>query len=100
MKGRIAIHEVIPVDNQMEELITNAEGNLPVLEDFVRERGYLSIKQDGIMKALLGLTTLSELERVTEGALMLENEHDMSDEETAHKALAGEIINEDISPTA
>lgn len=86
MKGRVAIHEVVPVDGEMEDLISDAEGNLPALEEFVRERGYLSIKQDGVMKALLGLTTLAELERVTEGAIMLEDDGDEPKDEAEAQA--------------
>ena len=36
----------------------------------------VTIKQDGIIKALKGLTTYSEVERVTEGSLTIGGELD------------------------
>lgn len=69
LKGRVAIYEIIPIDHDMEEVISNEVGNVPALERLIKKKGYLSIKQDGILKVLLGLTTLTELERVTEGGI-------------------------------
>ncbi len=80
LKGRVAIYEVVPIDDEMEDVIAGENGNAPLLEKMVKEKGYLSLKQDGIFKALLGLTTLTELERVTEGALMLGGKLDEVDE--------------------
>ncbi len=37
----------------------------------MRAKGILTIKQDGIMKVLLGHTTMSELERMTEGTRLV-----------------------------
>ena len=39
-------------------------------------RGLITIKQDGILKILLGLTTIEEIERVTEGSIALAEEND------------------------
>ena len=38
--------------------------------------GAITIRQDGILKALLGLTTIEEIERVTEGNIALSEEND------------------------
>ena len=35
----------------------------------------LTIKQDGLLKAIKGLTTLEEVDRVTEGNMSLEEEN-------------------------
>lgn len=66
LKGRLALYEVVELDEEMQNLIVEHEGNIIELEKASRRKGYLTLKQDGIMKVLLGLTTLSELERVTE----------------------------------
>lgn len=70
LKGRVAIYEIVPIDHDMEEVISNENGNVPALERLMKKKGYLSIKQDGILKVLLGLTTLTELERVTEDGIL------------------------------
>jgi type IV pilus assembly protein PilB len=76
LKGRVAIYEVIPIDDKLEEVIVTENGDVLALERAVRENGVLTIKQDGILKVLLGHTTLSELERVTEGSLMVGGDTD------------------------
>ncbi len=72
LKGRVAIYEIIPIDHDMEEVISNENGNVPELEKMIEQKGYLSLKKDGLLKVLLGLTTLTELERVTEGDILAE----------------------------
>lgn len=65
MKGRIGIYEVF----SMNEDITSYLGD-KVEEEELRKKalaqGMVNIKQDGILKVLKGLTTLEEVERVTE----------------------------------
>lgn len=73
-KGRIAIYEVIDVDTQISIIISDKNGNEAELEKAVKEQGMITLKQDGILKALQGLTTLSEVERVTEGTLLVDEE--------------------------
>lgn len=63
-KGRLAIHEVIPVTTGLRPLIIK---NAPA--DEIKEKalaeGMISLKMDGIQKALEGLTTIEEVMRVT-----------------------------------
>lgn len=66
LKGRLALYEVIELDEEMQNIITENEGNVIELDKAARRKGYITLKQDGILKVLLGMTTLSELERVTE----------------------------------
>ncbi len=66
LKGRMAVYEVIPVDEDMKTIITEKEGNEELLNKKKEEDKILSIRQDGILKAVKGLTTLEEVERVTE----------------------------------
>lgn len=67
LKGRLALYEAIEVDNEMQNIIVEGEDSFVKAERLARKRGFITLKQDGIMKMLLGLTTLAELERVTEG---------------------------------
>jgi len=65
MKGRIGIFEVL----YMDERITNLIGDKIDEEELKKAaaaQGMISMKQDGIVKVVKGLTTLAEVERVTE----------------------------------
>ena len=67
-KGRIAIFEALEIDRQIKEIITGSGGNEMEISEHAKKQGMISMKQDGYIKALLGLTSLSEIERVTEGS--------------------------------
>ncbi len=64
MKGRIGIFETIEVTNTFSKLI-DKEVLGKALEDEARKDGFITMKEDGLMKALQGLTTLEEIQRVT-----------------------------------
>ncbi len=64
MKGRIGIFETIEVTNTFSKLI-DKEVLGKALEDEARKDGFTTMKEDGLMKALQGLTTLEEIQRVT-----------------------------------
>jgi type IV pilus assembly protein PilB len=64
-KGRVSISEVVDMTEQMKELIAGKKlGGKEMEEEFIRQGG-VSIQQDGIMKALRGITTMDEVIRVT-----------------------------------
>jgi type IV pilus assembly protein PilB len=65
-KGRMAIHEVMPVYPDMKELIMR-NANSKELFDMARSKGAKSIREDGINKVLTGKTTISEILRVSYG---------------------------------
>jgi len=62
-RGRMGIHELLPVDEHVRELIHNGQGE-QVIEKYVR-RTSASIRRDGFDKVMLGQTTLEEVLRVT-----------------------------------
>ena len=62
-RGRIAIHEVIPITRELKDLILNKATNRELIE-FVRKQGYESIIEDGVQKILNGITSFSEVMRV------------------------------------
>ncbi len=73
MKGRIGIFEVIEADKKFNRLVS--KGVLgPELEAEARKNGFITMKEDGLLKVLMGLTTLEEVERVTEDDWTEENE--------------------------
>lgn len=67
-KGRIAIFEAVEVNNEVREIISEKNGSELDIINYVEHQGMIKIKQDGILKVLKGLTTLEEVERVTEGS--------------------------------
>ncbi|MDD3607255.1 MAG: GspE/PulE family protein [Candidatus Moranbacteria bacterium] len=65
MKGRLGIFEVLNVDNNISRII-NKNINENEIEKMALKNGFTSMKQDGIIKVLHGLTTIEEVQRVTE----------------------------------
>lgn len=62
-KGRVGIFEVILMDKTIETLVERSASEREIAEG-AREQGLLTMVQDGILKVLRGVTTLSELARV------------------------------------
>lgn len=61
-KGRMPLHELFIIDDEISRLIMNGM-TVKEIEEFARERGYRTLKDDGLEKSLAGLTTLSEVRR-------------------------------------
>ena len=74
LKGRLAIFEAIPVDDAIKIIITEKSGEEGLLNKERESEQLLTMKQDGILKVLRGDTTLEEVERVTEGTILLEEQ--------------------------
>lgn len=63
-KGRIGIFEVFELTDDLKEMVAKrASGTM--LGDQAVKNGMVSMKQDGILKSIEGLTTLEEVWRVT-----------------------------------
>jgi len=60
--GRVALAEVLDVNDQIKEIIMSNKRNL-ILDDLVKNQNFITMKQDGIIKVLLGLTTMEEIFR-------------------------------------
>ncbi len=63
-KGRIGIYEVLPVTEKIR-LITTRETSADTIQETAIAGGMITMKQDGILKAMDGLTTIEEIWRVT-----------------------------------
>ena len=62
-RGRLAIHEILPVDRELKDLIlSRASGN--AIRDYMKQKGYATLLQDGLLKVTEGLTTTEEVLRV------------------------------------
>jgi type II secretory ATPase GspE/PulE/Tfp pilus assembly ATPase PilB-like protein len=69
-KGRIAIYEVFEITDEAKVVVTDKAGNENELKKEAQRQNMLSMKQDGFLKVLKGITTIAEVERVTEGTLV------------------------------
>ncbi|MDZ4385537.1 MAG: GspE/PulE family protein [Candidatus Moranbacteria bacterium] len=63
-KGRIGIFEVLTLNEDLESLILNLAGETE-LTVAALEAGMITMLQDGILKALGGITSIDEVKRVT-----------------------------------
>ncbi len=63
-RGRLGIHEVLEVTEDIQKLITSHATSEEIQELSVKN-GMLTMQQDGFIKALHGLTTIEEILRVT-----------------------------------
>jgi type IV pilus assembly protein PilB len=63
VKGRIAIHEVLEVNDEIRDLISNRASE-QMIRKAAKRAGMRTMYEDGLDKAALGLTTLDEVLRV------------------------------------
>jgi len=62
--GRLAIHEIFIINDEVRELIAKGASILTIQESAKRS-GFMNMRYDGIKKVLRGLTTIDEIDRVT-----------------------------------
>ena len=62
-RGRIAIHEMLLVNEFVKEIILTGK-SVALLRNYMRENGYYSLLEDGLLKVKEGLTTTEEILRV------------------------------------
>lgn len=63
-KGRMGLYEVIDVNTEIEDLILKRATSNEIQEVAMRQ-GMITMRQDGYLKAVSGLTTIDEVNRVT-----------------------------------
>lgn len=59
--GRMALHEVLVLGPQMRAAINTHVNSEDELENIARQEGMITMREDGITKALAGLTSLEEV---------------------------------------
>lgn len=62
--GRAGLYEVMDVTPEVQGLITTRASSLQI-QNVAIQQGMITMRQDGYLKALTGLTTLEEVNRVT-----------------------------------
>jgi type IV pilus assembly protein PilB len=64
MKGRVAIYEVMPVNEEVRDLILH-DATAAELAAAARKLGMKTLRQAGLLKVVDGTTTVEEVLRVT-----------------------------------
>ena len=63
-KGRVGVYEILVKNPEVEQAILSGEISEYAMRDIATKQGMVSMGQDGLLKALAGLTSVSEVERV------------------------------------
>lgn len=66
--GRVGIYELLTVDDHLRDIVAR-NPNVTEFRRMCCERGMVTLRQDGLSKAARGLTTVSEVLRVTESTI-------------------------------
>ena len=64
VSGRIALFEILTMTPELEEIINTSPTEHRILEE-ARRQGMISLRQDGVLKALKGLISIEEVLRET-----------------------------------
>jgi type IV pilus assembly protein PilB len=62
-KGRVGIFEAMLIDDEIEDFILTAPST-SALQKMAIKKGMTTMKQDGLIKILKGVTTIDEVKRV------------------------------------
>ncbi len=62
-KGRAGLYETIPVDDDIQKMIINHSTANEIMR-LAKEKGTVTMRQDGVLKVLSGITTIEEVNRV------------------------------------
>ena len=63
-KGRVTVAEFLEIDFEMKDLILNKASTTKMIEA-ARRKGMITMREDGVLKVLQGITTLEEVHRAT-----------------------------------
>ncbi len=64
-KGRVGLYELLVLDDDIRDMVTRNPA-VTELRRYAREHGMVTLREDGLVKASHGLTTVEEVMRVTE----------------------------------
>ena len=85
-KGRIGIFEVLTISESIEKLIRDMEGEREIMQAAL-EDGMVTMAQDGILKAVEGLTSMEEVWRATGQTDFLEDVYEKLMEQSLSRAV-------------
>ncbi len=63
-RGRVAIFEVLNIDDDARKMIANPDFSLVNLNDYAKKKGMITMFEDGLRKAERGIITIEEVMRV------------------------------------
>ncbi len=63
-RGRIGIFEALNIDEEIRKLIISRDFSLDNLNNLAKSRGMITMFEDGLRKAAIGITTIEEVLRV------------------------------------
>lgn len=66
--GRLGIYELMVMDDALRDIVTR-NPDVNHLRKLAREKGLVTLRQDGFEKVLKGMTTVDEILRVTENSM-------------------------------
>jgi type IV pilus assembly protein PilB len=64
-KGRVGLYEILTKDDQIEAFILKGEISEYAVREIAQKQGMITMAQDGLLKAIDGLTSVEEIKRVT-----------------------------------
>src|SRR3989338_1606651 len=62
-KGRVAVFEIILIDEKIQELILKSPSEYEIKRE-ARRQGQMTLREDGILKIIAGVTNFNEVDRV------------------------------------
>ena len=65
-KGRIGIYEIMVMNKEIEAVILSGQVSEYVMQEIALKNGMITMAQDGLIKALKGVTSAAEVFRVSE----------------------------------
>ncbi|TSC95802.1 MAG: Uncharacterized protein Athens071426_505 [Parcubacteria group bacterium Athens0714_26] len=63
-RGRVGIYELLRITKETEELLNKGAGEIEI-QEFALKQGMVTMQQDGVLKAISGVTTFDEVEKIT-----------------------------------
>lgn len=82
-KGRVAVMEAITINEDIEKLILN-NGDEEAIQRVAREHGFISMKEDAIIKALNHMIPFEEVSTLG-GVMLVSDEAEAEEEEIKHE---------------
>jgi type IV pilus assembly protein PilB len=64
-KGRVGLYEILIKDAEIEKFILTGEISEYAVREVAQKQGMITMAQDGLLKAVDGLTSVEEVQRVT-----------------------------------
>lgn len=62
--GRMAIFELLTIDDKMRQAIVKFAGNPDAIRQFAKQNGHLGFQEEGILACALGMTSLQEIQKM------------------------------------